>query len=427
MALPPSHADKEMPATRSVLINRAFALLWSGQTISTLGSHITDTGIQLIAILVLGAQPLQIGLLAALSALPNLLFSLLIGVWVDRLPRRPLMICADLARALLLISLPIAALAGLLRIEQLYLMTMLLSCATICFNTAYQAFLPQIIESDQIIAGNSKLGTSSSLAEMAGPPLAGGLIQLLGAPLAILFDALSFLLSALSIGMIRPSEIRSIVPEERKTSLWREMHEGLVALFGHPLLRTLAIYSTVRTFFGGTFAALYTLYIIREQGITPIGYGILIALGGVGALIGSMVMPRLTRRFGATRTLIFGALLHGFLALLTPLASGPTALLLAIFGISQFLGDIGFELYTLNEMSLRQLRLPLSVQGRVHAVISFLVDGIAPLGMLLAGIVSEYIGIRITLLYGAGGMLLTAVWLAVMLARKHEMTAHTPI
>ena len=413
--------DTDTSAKGHVFINRAFGLLWSGQTISTLGSHITDTGIPLLAILVLGAQPVQVGLLVALSALPSLLLGLLIGVWVDRLARRPLMILTDIMRALLLFSLPIAALSGHLQMAQLYLVAILLSCCTIGFNTAYQAFLPQIIASDQLIEGNSKLGISSSLAEIGGPPLAGTLIQLLSAPLAMLFDGLSFLCSALSIGLLRPHEIQSIVPAEHvQESIWREMHEGLVALFGHPLLRTLAIYSTVRTFFGGSFAALYIIFIVRELRIAPAYYGILIALGGVGALIGASIMPALTRRFGPKRTLVGGALLQGLLAPLTPLVSDPMALMFAILGLSQLIGDIGFEIHALNEISLRQSSLPSSVQGRVNAVIGFLVDGVAPLGTLLAGIVSQYIGIRMTLLCGACGMLLIAVWLALQLKGTNE-------
>src|SRR5947207_3051623 len=202
MALETRQHATDAPQKHHFFINRSFGLLWGGQTVSVLGSYITSSSIPLIAILVLQAHPAQIGLLAALSALPSLLFSLLIGVWVDRLPRRPLLLLADLMRALLLLSLPIASLSGQLHLQQLYLITVLLSICTICFDIAYQAFLPQIVARDQLVGGNSRLGISSSLAEMCGPPLAGGLIQLLGAPLAILFDALSFLLSALSITLI---------------------------------------------------------------------------------------------------------------------------------------------------------------------------------------------------------------------------------
>jgi predicted MFS family arabinose efflux permease len=427
MALQTSQHDTDKSTKQHIFINRSFGLLWSGQTISTLGSHITDAGIPLIAILVLGASPAQVGLLIALSALPSLLFSLPIGVWVDRLPRRPLMLLADLLRALLLLSLPLATLSGQLHLGQLYLVTIVLSSCTLCFDTAYQSFLPQIVESERLIEGNSKLGSSNALAEIGGPPLAGGLIQVLGAPLAMLFDALSFLLSALSIGMMRPREIQHVTPAKQKASVWSEMREGLSTLYGHPLLRTLAIYSTVRTFCGGAFAALYMIYIVRALDIAPAGYGILVALGGVGALLGSLVMPHLTQRWGMKRTLIYGALLDSLFALLTPLASGPTIVLLSMLGISQLCGDIGFVLYALNEISLRQLSLPVAVQGRVNAVLSFLVEGIAPIGTLLAGIVSVYIGIRTTLLLGAAGMLLISIWLALTLTlTRRPLPARKP-
>ncbi|MBV9230542.1 MAG: MFS transporter [Chloroflexi bacterium] len=420
MALRPCERTTDVVASHHFFINRAFGLLWSGQTISALGSHITGSGIPLIAILVLGAHPAQLGLLAALSALPGLLLGLFIGVWVDRLPRRSLLLLADLARALLLLSLPIAALGRLLHMEQLYIVTVLLSAFTVCFDTAYQAFLPQIVTSEQLVEGNSKLGTSSSLAEMGGPPLAGGLIQSIGAPLAVLFDALSFLVSAVSIGLIRSHEIQPGAPAEKREPVWREMHEGLQTLFGHPLLRTLAVHTTVRTFFGGAFAALYTIYIVRELSLAPAIYGMLVALGGFGALIGSLLVPRLTQRFGEKQTLLYGTLLHGLLALLTPLAAGPIPLLLAMLGISQLIGDIGFALCAINAISLRQSSIPAHVHGRVAAVMGFLVDGVAPLGAVLAGVVSESIGIRLTLLCGAGGMLLVAVWLMFALRKRRK-------
>lgn len=418
MPLRPLEESAEVAGARHFFINRAFGLLWSGQAVSTVGSHITGSGIPLIAILVLGAHPAQVGLLAALSSLPSLFLGLFVGVWVDRLPRRPLMLLADLVRALLLLSVPIAALSGLLHMEQLYIMTVLLSTCTICFDTAYQAFLPQLIMGEQLVEGNSKLGASNSLAEMTGPPLAGVLIQSIGAPLAVLVDALSFLVSALSIGLIRPHEIQPAAPAEKREPAWREIREGLHTLFGHPLLRKLAVYTTGRTFFGGTFAALYAIYIVRELRMTLALYGVLVALGGLGALIGSLLVTRLSRRFGAKRTLLSGALLHSSLALLTPLAGGPSLLLLAMLGISQLIGDSGFGLYAITEVSLRQSSVPVTVQGRVSAVMGFLENGVAPLGAVLAGVVSEYMGIRLTLLCGAGGMLLSAAWLAFALTRR---------
>lgn len=421
------HFRQRKVGTHSLLINRAFGLLWTGQSISALGSYITTTGIPLIAILVLAANPLQVGLLAALGALPALLFSLPIGIWIDRLPRRPLLLCADLLRALLLLSLPIASLGGWLSIAQLYVLAVLLSICAICFETTYQTFLPQIVRQDQLLAGNSKLGTSEALAEMGGPPLAGILIQSLGAPLAVLFDALSFLISALSIGLIRQKEILPVAPAERQASLWRELSAGIRALSNHPLLRPLAIAMTLREFFGGSFAALYTIYIVRELGISPALYGVLVALGGVGALIGSLLLPYLTEHFGTKRILLGGTLLHGSLALLTPLASGPLSLVFSILGLTQLIGDIGFQLCALSEISLRQRAIPMHLQGRVNAVIGFLINGVAPLGTLLAGVFADYAGIRFTLFCGAGGMLLIAIWLTITLSnqRDAEKNVHT--
>ena len=179
-------------------------------------------------------------------------------------------------------------------------------------------------------------------------------------------------------------------------------------------------YHYVAYFFGGAFLALYTIYIVRELSIAPVFYGVLVALGGVGALIGSLITPRLTRRFGAKQMLICGTLLHSFLALLTPLASGPALLVLGMLVASQLVGDIGFALYSINEMSLLQSTIPTHMQGRANAVISFLVSGIAPLGTLLAGIVSEYMGIRLTLLCGAGGMLLIAACFTFALTKYQD-------
>jgi MFS family permease len=419
MALETCQHTTNAPQKHRFFINRTFGLLWSGQTVSVLGSYITSSSIPLIAILVLQAHPVQIGLLAALSALPSLLFSLFIGVWVDRLPRRPLLLLADLIRALLLLSLPIAGLSGLLHMQQLYLVTVLLSICTVCFDIAYQAFLPQIITRDQFVEGNSKLGISNSLAEMCGPPLAGGLIQLFGAPLAVLFDAFSFLLSALSIALMRPQEIQHSAPTETREPFWSEMRGVLRILFAQPLLRVLVISTGLRNFFGGTFFALYTIYIVQELRIAPVFYGILIALGGVGALIGSVITPHLTRRFGAKRALLCGALLHSSLALLTPLAYGSTLLMFGMLGISQLIGDIGFALYSINETSLMQSTIPTHMQGRAHAVITLLIGSITPSGALLAGIVSEYIGIRFTLLCGAGGILLISAGFTFALT-KHR-------
>ncbi|EFH81256.1 MFS transporter [Ktedonobacter racemifer] len=411
--------DEQVPEAvvpRSFWLNRAFGLLWSGQTVSLLGSHITGSAIPFIAIMLLGATPLQVGLLSLFASLPTLLFSLPIGAWVDRLPRRPMLVLADMGRGLLLLSLPIAVLFGQISLFQLLLVAFLTSTLTICFDTAYQAFLPQVVRHAQLVEGNSKLGTSESLAEVAGPPLAGVLIQWLSAPLAVFFDALSFLFSALSIGLIHSGEIELVPVVEERASLWEDMRSGLRILFSYPLLRTLAIYDTLKAFCAGVFA-LYAIFVLRDLHLSPVLYGILIAVGGVSALIGSFLAPALIQRYGARRALLYGLIVDKLTALATPLAFGGPSLAFALLALAQ-MGDIGYALFSINEISLRQQQIPAHQLGRVNAAINFLVNGIGPLGALLAGLLAEVIGVRYTLLCGVCAMMLNAAWLAVVLWRQ---------
>jgi MFS family permease len=394
-------------------INRSFALLWSGQTISELGSHITGSGLPLVAVLMLNATALQVGLLTALSTLSALLLSLLAGVWVDRLPRRAIMIIADLGRALLLFTIPLAASLGILHIAQLYVVTFLVGTLTVFFAIANQSLLPMLVPREQLVAGNSKIEASSALAEIGGPTLAGLLIQTITAPTAIAFDALSFLFSAFCIGMMsscKPHHTPQALLEVRK-SVWREMYSGLRFMLAHPILRAVVAFASMRNFFGGAFATLYGLYIVRVLGLSPAIYGILIGLGGAGALLGSLGAVQLERRLGKGNVLIGGMLLSGCMALLTPLASGPLCILLAMLIVSQIVGDYGFVVHTINEISLRQTIVPEHMLGRINASMRFLVEGVGPLGAILAGVLSGLIGVRFTLLAGACGILCSTAWL----------------
>jgi len=421
------HTSTEIPPTstpsgkRSFFINRNFGLLWSGQTISEFGSRITREGIPLAANLVLRATPVQMGLLAATGALPVLLVSLFAGVWVDRLRRRPLLIVADLARAVLLLSIPLAAVLRLLRIEQLYLVAALVGILTVLFEVANQSFLPGLVAREQIVEANSKLSASSSLAEIGGPALAGVLVQAITAPLAILFDALSFLVSALCAGFIRVPEAQPSPAQERQ-NLWREMQTGLRLLLGNPVLRAITLSTGTSNFFGGAFAALYGLFLIRELAVTPALYGVLVTFGGIGAFVAAFAASRFVRRIGLGRTLIGAALLSGAASLLTPLAGGPRIVTIAMLITSQLVGDFGREIYFINAVSLRQSIIPNHLLGRVNASAQFLTDGIWPLGAILAGLLSETIGMRYTLLIGAGlGFLLSSAWLLFSpLRRLHE-------
>jgi MFS family permease len=391
-------------------LNRHFALFWVGQTVSKFGSWITNSGLALTAVLVLHATTFQMGLLAALGAVPALLFGLLAGVWVDRLPRRSVLIMTDLGRALLLLSIPLAALFGILRLELMYGVALLVETLTVFFEIAHRSFLPTLVDREHIAAGNSKLETSSALAEIAGPSLAGILVQAISAPFAILFDALSFLFSALCIGMIRVQE-PSVLPIGEQQKVWRDVWEGLQVVWHDRRLRALATCIAMRNFFGGAFAALYTLYVVRELGMTPVVYGILVTMGGVGALLGSLVAARLTRRFGLGKILIGGLLIDACMTLLIPSAAEPWPLALVLLISAQLFGDCGAVLCSINEVSLRQMIVPDRFLGRVNASMHLLVAVLGPVGAMMAGLLSAYIGVRPTLFVGAGGILCSFAWL----------------
>jgi predicted MFS family arabinose efflux permease len=390
-----------------------FALLWTGQTVSTFGSHISGLGLPVIAVLLLHATPAQLGLLAALAALPGAGLGLLIGVWVDRLPRRLLMLVADLGRALLLTLLPVLAAAGLLHFAWLALIAALSGVLGVVFEVACLSFLPTLLQPDELLIGNSRLATSAALAEIAGPPLAALFIQLLSAPLAILLDACSFLCSAGCLCLLRLPERPALLAPcgSERVPFARQLARGPGYVFGHPLLRPLAAYTCTQNFCGGAFAALYLIYTWRLLGASPLAYSLLVACGGLGAFAGSWGAARCVRRFGCGRTLPGAALLFGGLAFCTPLAAGPAPLAFALLALSQLLADAGFAVYTISEISLRQQLVPGHLLGRTNACMYMLSSAALPLGALLAGLLSEFIGVRLTLLAGSAGMLLAVAWL----------------
>ncbi len=399
--------------------------LWVGHTVSRFGSRITDDALAATALFVLGATPAQVAWLVALESAPVLLVGLFAGVWVDRLRRRPIMISADVGRALLLGSIPVAAAFHALRIEQLYVVAALAGTLTVFFNVADQSFLPALVQRENITEGNSKLGMSGSIAEVAGPALGGTMIQLLTAPLTILIDAVSFLISALSIGLIRTHEPPP-EPHEERQSAWRDAVEGLRLVFGKPVLRAMAGHAGMSAFFGSFFSALYWPYAVRELGLGPALVGILISVGGVGALVGAVITGPVTRRFGLGRAMVMSSVLGGLTTLLIPLAGGTIITAVAFLFAQQSLGDIFWEVYGINEISLRQGIVPDRLLGRANASMQFLAGGLLPIGALIAGVVADHFGMRAALFIAASGILFASLWVIlspIRGIREHPLAA----
>jgi MFS family permease len=394
-----------------------FVKFWLGQTVSRFGSGITGIALPLTGVLLLAATPSQMGILSALDGAAVLAIGLFVGVWVDRVRRRPLLIATDLGRAFILGTVPLAALFGVLHIEQLYVVAALTGMFTVIFNVANQSFLPSLIPQTALVEGNSKLGVSDSLAEIGGPAVAGPLVQLVSAPFAVLFDALSFLFSAFCLGLIRKPEPPVAVAENRM-SIWHELVQGLHEVLKNPLLRSLAGGVGAFNFFGNFVGALYALYVVRELHAAPIFLGFLIATGGVSALMGAFIAERVVRRFGLGLTAGATLFIYGATGLLIPLAAGPTAIALSFLFTSQLAGDASVSIHLIAEVSLRQSIVPGNMLGRTNASLQFLSQGVAPIGALLAGILGELIGLRLTILIGVLGVMAAGALLLLSPIRK---------
>jgi len=382
--------------------NRDFMWLWAAQTVSQFGSQITGLALPLVAILLLGASAFEVAVLGVVEFLPFVLFSLPAGVWVDRLSRRPILIVADWARGVVLLSVPIAHFAGVLSIWLLYAVGFVVGVFTVFFDVAYQSYLPALVQRRELLEGNSKLEVTRSGAQVAGPGLAGALVAAITAPYAILLDAVSFVASALLLSRIKRreerihSEVAVANPRMRA-----EIAEGLRYVLRHPYLRPSMAYVAIANFFGNMMFSIFLVYAIRDLRLSAATVGLIFSIGNIGFLLAALAANRLATRFGIGRTMIGAAALTGWPFLLVPVAESwePIPLLL----IALLLGSFGGVTYNVTGISLMQAITPDRMLGRMNASRRFVVWGVVPFGSLAGGVLGSTIGLRPTLWIGAVG------------------------
>jgi MFS family permease len=391
------------PASPSLWRHGDFMRLWTGQTISLLGSQITVLALPLAAILLFKASAFQVGLLSTVEFLPFVLFGLPAGVWVDRMRRKPVLVVADIGRFLALGSVPLAYALGGLTLIQLYVVAFVTGIFTLFFDVAYAAYLPAFVERDRIVEANSKLEISRSGAQLAGPGIAGVLVQAFGAAVAILADAISYLVSVASLLMIRRSEPISLRQEGGRRSMGRQIVEGLGYALRHPYLRPLGACTALLNLFSTMAQAVLLLFAVRKLGLSPGVIGGALAAGNVGFLVGAFLAARVGRRVGVGPTLIAAALLLSTGNLFLPLATKSFALpMVTAYGL---LGSFGGVIYNVNARSLIQSMTPDHMLGRTVATMRFIVWGTIPIGAFLGGILGGSLGLRPTLWVAAAGML----------------------
>jgi MFS family permease len=393
--------------------NSRFVHLWGAATVSTFGSLVTGTALPFTAILLLDASPSDIGVLRIAELVPGFLLGLVAGAWVDRLRRKPIMIATDLSRALLVVTIPVAAFLGWLGLGQLYVIAALASALSVCFDVAYQSFLPSLVKNEELVEANSKLSAAMSVAEASGFSTAGWLIQLLTAPVAMLIDALTFLASAGLVARIREPEFQPASrPAESRPSIASEVVEGLHTVWRQPVLRGMVIAGFAQNLAFGLIGTVFLLYVNQEVGFDPGILGMIFAVGGVSSFLGAMIAGRLPR-FGIGAVMAASLLLAAIGQTFIPLATTANAIGVLFLVGQQIVADSALTVYDINQVSLRQAIAPAQVLGRVNASVRVTEFGAVLLGTVIAGYTGEMVGLRETLWLGVALAFLSAVALAL--------------
>lgn len=387
-----------------------FRNFWFGQTISVFGDQITLLALPIVAVLVLDADPAQMGLLTAIGLLPHLLLSLPAGVWLDRIQRRRrLMVIADVIRAAVIAIVPLAFVLDVLSIELLFVVTFLVGTVAVFFDLAWLTLVAAVVRRDQLIAGNALLNASRSVSAVGGPAIGGVLIQILTAPIALLADAVSYLASALFLSRVRTPD----QPVEHDPGTIREqLAAGMSFIVRDPIMRPSVFAVATLNLFNYAFQGLFILFATRHLELDPGVLGLALGAGAVGGVIGAAIAAPLGRRIGIGPALIVGLVLFPAAIIVIPLAEGlPFEAIVAILVGSEFLGGMGVMILDINGGSMLIARTPARIRGRAGGAFRFINMGIRPIGATIGGILGSLIGVRETLLIVTVAQLLGLLWL----------------
>jgi MFS family permease len=369
--------------TTSLLRQPDFRRLWSSQTVSSLGTQVTVVALPMVALTRLHAGALQTSLLAAFEFLPFLLIGLPAGVWLDRRPIRPVLVLADLARAVALGVLPLAAWLGFLSLPLVYAAVLVVGAGTVFSDIGHQSLLPTLIAEDRLGDGNGKLQGSQSMSQLAGPALGGLLTGLFSAPVAVLADSLSYLASAGLLSRIRAAEPQPAA-DRADRSLRREIGEGLRFVFGTPTLRALMLCTALANLAFGGVLAVVVLYGTRGLHLSSTLVGVALAIGNAGGLLAMVCCEPVRKRFGYGGLMLAGVVVFNAGAWLLPLDGG-----LPVFALALFVTFLGIMSYNVGQVTIRQIITPRQLLGRMNATMRFVMWGTVPLGAALAGLVAQ--------------------------------------
>jgi predicted MFS family arabinose efflux permease len=417
--------DREpKPARGGLLRHRDFLLLWTGQSVSDVGTAVSTVVFPLIAVVYLHATAFEVGVLAGAQWLPWLLIGLPAGVWVDRSRCRPLMLGCDALRALLIASVPVAAAMGRLGLGQLFVVAMLTGVATVVFQVAYLSYIPALLGRDDLVEANAKLQGSGAVAQVVGPGIGGLLVQSFRAPFALIVDAASYVVSALALLAIRAREPRRPAATERR-SIRREVAEGMRYVAADPLLRVLTIAPALGNFFFIGYEAIAVVFLVRAVHLASASVGLLLGLVSLGAVVGAALARPVGRWIGTSRALWLTMLVSAPFGLLIPMTTRNAGLI--FFVVGNVVVFAGILVYNVTISSFRQAYCPPDLLGRVVATMRFVLFGTMPLGALVGGALGGLLGSRSALwVLMAGNVLPTLVLVASPLRRIRDLPDRPP-
>ena len=399
-------------ARPSLWRHRDFMMVWSAATVSILGSQVTLIAVPFIALTMLGSSVFQVSLLASVEMLPFLLFTLPAGAWLDRVRRRPVLIGADIGRGVVLMSIPVAYVAGSLSLGQLFVVAFITGTLTALFDVADQSYLPAILNRDDLVEGNAYLQISYSVAQIGGPTLGGNLIAIIAAPLAIAIDALSFFISGGFLSAIRRREEvprRRLGESGRPASMRSEIAVGLRYVLGSRYLRPIAACTGISNLFAAALFGVFPFLIWDELKLPPAFYGTVMGGASVGFLAGAALSSRLPRSLGIGRTIVVSAALGSPAFLLLTLTPEDLSLAAVTLFVGWFVAGMSQVIYNVAQISLRQAVTPPEMQSRMNATMRFIVWGTIPIGSVMGGALATLVSVRAALILAALGSFMSMV------------------
>jgi MFS family permease len=386
-------------------------LLWSGQTVSEMGSAVTQLALPLTAVVILKASTLDVGLLTAAATLAFAVIALPAGALVDRRPKRGIMIACDAARLLIIGSIPVAWAASVLTMGQLYAVAITAGVCTVFFDVSYQSYLPALVKQEHLMDGNGKLGATQSFAQLAGPGLGGGLVGAFGAAGAMSADAISYAVSVVSLLGIKyrePHPQQAADGEAVRRSLRAEIAEGLGFVLRDPILRKVVACTGTANLFSSVATAVEILFLIRVLHVPPAYTGLIFAIAAIGGIAGGVLSGRMARWIGSARVIWFSILVLGAPQFLAALAEPGWRV--ALFPIGYAMMFFAAVVYNVAQLSYRQAITPARLMGRMNAAVRWIVWGTMPLGAVIGGALGTAIGIRPTLWIAFVGSWAAGLW-----------------